>query len=166
METMRIQRSLSGRFDATQAGVYAPADFVRTQRGFTLIEMMVVIGIMAIMMAIALPAFSDWRERAAAKSAADSLMAHLKQARITAIADNRSVSIVFAAKSYIFDNGGLKQIVVNLSQFSPVISLTSTVSPLTFSSRGTAATANIQVVNPNGKNWIIVVNSVGRVYFQ
>lgn len=165
METIRIQRSLSGKFATTQAGVL-PDDGGTRQRGFSLIELMATIGIMAIVMAIALPAYSEWRERAAAKTATDTIVAHLKQARMVAISQNRSISVVFTADGYTVDSTGASPRLYNLSEYSSNLSLAFSVATLTFTSSGTANIESLTLTNPRGKDWSILVNTVGRVYAQ
>lgn len=58
-------------------------------RGFTLIEMMLVMAIMAILLGIALPLFEDFFNNARRSSAITLLMADLNQARAEAIKRNR-----------------------------------------------------------------------------
>jgi len=147
------------------------------QRGFTLIEMMVTIGIMSIMMAIALPAFSDWRERSAAKTASDTLVAHLKQARIKAISESRCVSVVLdtGTPSYKFDS-----LQVSLSQYSKRLTMTTTIASATkafvFKGDGTSGTntcgafsaslGSVTIISPTGVSHTITMNGIGRVYLQ
>ncbi len=132
-------------------------------------EMMVVIAIIGIILAIALPAYSSWRERTALRSAADALMAHLKQARHLAIAENRSVSVVFSTNQYVFDQGAgqpHRNKTVNLSGFGAV-TLASTFpgGALTFTSRGTAPSGTI-TLSSGGASKTITVNVIGRAYAQ
>jgi len=73
-------------------------------RGFTLIEVMVVIAILGILFAIALPNFSAWRESHAIRTSTDTLLTHLKQARLLATSENRTVQITFPSTgSYTLD---------------------------------------------------------------
>jgi len=174
---MRIQRSLSGRLGLRQAEGSSCAFLPARQGGFSLIEMMVVIAIMAIMMAIALPAFSEWRESAAAKTAADTLVAHLKQARIKAIAESRCVSVLLntASPSYTVDS-----LSVPLSQYSQQLTMTTTIAATTkafiFRSDGSSGTntcgsfntasGSVTISSPAAPSHKITMNSVGRVYLK
>jgi len=161
---MRIQRSLSGRFDATQAGVLSDRGMKPDQRGFSLIEVMVVVGIMGVILAIAMPAYSDWRERTAAKTAIDTLAAHLKQARIMAVSENRSVTVVLASGSYTIDSTGATPLVVDLGQYSRNLTLAHTgTATFSFGSGGTSVSKTITISNPAGRDWSVVINTVGRV---
>jgi len=76
-----------------QDGVFTPVADASNQRGFTLIEVMIVIVIIGVVSSIAIPAFSEWRDKQAVRSASQTLMSHLKQARVIAIAENRGVTI-------------------------------------------------------------------------
>jgi len=177
-ETLRISRTL--RFYPVVRQVS-----VRQEReaGFSLIELMVVIGIMAIITAIALPAYSSWRERTAARNAADGLMAHLKQARIMAVSDNRCVEVHFdvaAPYGYTVDAGPnpRKPLNVLLSQYSKTLTMTTTIAAankaMVFRSNGTAGTdtcasfsaalGSVSVASPAGSSHTITLNGIGRVY--
>jgi len=143
-------------------------------QGFTLMEMMLVITIAGIAASIALPAFASWRSRSAVDSAAQTLLAHFKQARVTAMAENRSVSITFTGSSYTFDadlNGscGLcKSEIVPFSQFSSGLKITKNnqaqiAATQTFKSRGTTGSATIYFCY-QGFSKRIVLNTIGRAY--
>lgn len=138
--------------------------------GFTLTEMMVVIAIIAIALAIAIPTYSVWRERHALDTAADALMAHIKQARLIAIVENRSVKMTFTHTSYTLDPDS-RNLTVELSSYSPKLRLgrtTSALAPvtLTFTSGGTASNWSCKLYGSGGDVRIIRVNRIGRVYFD
>jgi len=131
---------------------------------------MAAIGILAVMLAIALPAYSTWRDRHAVGAAADTLMAHIKQARITAIAESRSVRLTFTTTAYTLDPDS-RNLTVQLSEYAPNLRLsrtTSTDAPvtLTFTSSGTASNWSCKVYVAGGDERIIRVNNVGRPYFD
>jgi len=130
---------------------------------------MVVIGIMAIIMAIALPAYSSWREQTAVMTATDSMAAHFKQARMRALAQSRSVTITFTANSYTVDGGAPTL----MRSYSPNITLgvTGTWAPpggLTFLSNGTRNANGTVTINSatGGQTHTISVNNVGRVIIR
>jgi len=172
--SVRIARNLSGFRLPRQA---------RPERGFTLVEMMVTIGIAVIIMAIALPAYSSWRARTAARSAADALMAHLKQARIIAVSDNRCVEVKFdvtAPYGYTVDVNGPRKLYVPLSQFSKSLTINTTIAAtnkaFVFRSDGTAGTntcaafdtalGSVTIAAPGGTSHTLTMNVIGRVYMQ
>jgi len=139
-------------------------------RGFTLLEVMIVMVIMAVMAAVAIPAFSSWREKQSVRNAAQSLMAQLKQARVLAVAENRSVKLTFTSTSYMFDAdtmgncGTCKKELNNLSQYSSqlVVSPTTT---RTFSSRGTSNSGSM-TLTAGSYSKTITMNILGRAYLK
>lgn len=68
---------------------------VQRSRGFTLIELMVVIAVLAIMLALAAPSFADFFQRYRLRGAADKVVTLLASARAEAVMRNRNVSIDF-----------------------------------------------------------------------
>jgi type IV fimbrial biogenesis protein FimT len=57
----------------------------RRLQGFTLIELMVTLAVMAILMAVAVPSFMEFRQRTALQGAADQLVSAWDQARFEAL---------------------------------------------------------------------------------
>lgn len=163
MDIVRINRSLRLCPPARQEGRQA-------QAGFTLVEIMVVITIVGILATISMPAFASWRNRTAVSSAATSLLAHMKQARTKAMAENRSVSIAFTSTTYTFDAdttgscGLCKSQTVSFSSFSSTLSVSPTTTR-TFSSQGTANSGTI-TLTANGVSRTITLNVIGRAYLQ
>ncbi len=141
------------------------------QRGFSLLELLVVILIMGVMGAIAIPAFSDWREKQVVRNITQTLLAQLKQARVLAVSGNRSVRISFSPKFYVFDANTTgscstcRNEQVNLSQFSDNLSVVSNKNPISFSSRGTAGNATV-TLSAGGHSKKIKINLIGRAYLQ
>jgi len=170
MERMRIKRNLSGMDNGRQAGVCMHAENTELQRGFSIMEMMVVVVIVGVLTAIAIPAFSSWKERQAVSNVASSLLMHLKQARNLAVAENRSVSITFSSSAYTVDAdttgscGPCKDNAVSYSQFSGGISISPTTTR-TFSSRGTVNSGTM-TLSASGNSKEILMNVLGRAYLQ
>lgn len=69
----------------------------QSQRGFTLIELMVTISIAAILMMIAVPSMSAWLKRAGINTAAESIKNGLQMAQEQAIRQNSGVDFVLLA---------------------------------------------------------------------
>ena len=68
---------------------------MRKDSGFTMIELMVVIGIMAILSAIAIPSYIKWLPKHRVGSAARAVMSSMEFARINAIKRNTVVRVDF-----------------------------------------------------------------------
>ena len=140
--------------------------------GFTLFELMLVIAIIGIAYAIAVPTFSAWRARSAVDNAAKTLLAHMKQARALAMAENRSVSITFSSNDYTFDAvpaGGscdlCKNEVRKFSEFSSDLTMTPTTTR-TFSSLGTVSQSGSVTIAAGGFSKQVTLNVIGRAYLQ
>jgi len=160
----------SGSMEVRQAVVSGGDMNVSAQRGFTLIEVMIVIVIIGVMTAIGLPAFSSWSEKQAVRSASQTLLSHLKQARVLAIAENRSVSITFTSTSYTYDAdlsgscGACRSQVISYDQFSSNLSISPTTTR-TFTSRGTSNSGTM-TLTAGSTSQAITQNIIGRVYLQ
>jgi len=68
----------------------------RDQRGFTLLELLIVIAIIAILAAIAIPQYASYRQRAAAANAASDFTSCATEA--SAILANSGVNTAFACR--------------------------------------------------------------------
>ncbi|MDI6776854.1 MAG: GspH/FimT family pseudopilin [Syntrophales bacterium] len=88
------------------------SDAMRIERGkgFTLIELMIVIAIMGIMAAIAVPSYQTFMAQRRLNGAARQVMSDLMNARMMAVTQNRNVQVTFptsAAASYTIDATGV-----------------------------------------------------------
>jgi len=70
---------------------------VLNSRGFSLIELMIGIAIMAMIMFVALPAFTQWLQNTQIRNAAESTLTGLNAARNEAIRHNRPVRFQFVS---------------------------------------------------------------------
>lgn len=67
---------------------------VRDQKGFTLLEVLVVVAIVTVLGALAIPSFSEWQKNAQFKEGARLLASAFRQARNTAITRNLETRVV------------------------------------------------------------------------
>lgn len=65
---------------------------MKSQRGFSMIEVVVTIAIMGILLAAAMPSVGDWMSKAKVRNTAESLVNGLQQARGLAVTNNRPVT--------------------------------------------------------------------------
>jgi len=123
---------------------------MRNESGLTLFELMVVVGIMAILASVAVPGFLGWLPKYRMRSAADDVLSTLQHARLRAVRENDIVSVAFdtADNSYLvfLDSGTVKS-----GRMPAGIDLQSTSFPLDvvrFTRRGFPdASGNIVVAN-------------------
>lgn len=152
------------------------------QRGFTLVEMMVVVGIVAVMMAVAIPGFSRMVARNEVQQAAREIAATLQTSRMLAMNVNAPVAITPQLVAGA-DGQSLQLAVVNANTGAPVtnpttgavlstglqvkaVNITSLtapgggpVTPVTFNSQGLLAP-----VGTPGQVWLVTNVPQNTVY--
>lgn len=84
---------------------------MRQDKGFTLMEMLVVLAVVAMLLGVSIPFFASFTKGAKLKTAASDLTAILNTARSFAITYRQNYSVVFDSSSaphsyYIVDNSG------------------------------------------------------------
>ena len=73
---------------------------MKKQSGFTLIELMVVIAIVAIILAMGIPAFSSWKHRHDVESQINQLYSDIQLARSTAYVNKKLAGISWSAANF------------------------------------------------------------------
>ncbi len=148
---------------------------MRKDKGFTLVEMMVVIAIMAIVSAIAIPNFYSYAAGMKLRSANRDLYSALQKTRMNAIRDNRRWSVIITDSSYMVvdcgpdndcNSNNINQLTTNISQYAG-ITITGGV-PITFifNSEGTCNAGTITFTNPKGITSQVSVLPTGRIRMQ
>ncbi len=79
---------------------YFKKDAVKEQAGFTLIELMMAVSIIAIMIAIAVPNIISWLPNYRLKSAVNDLYSNMQKAKMAALKHNTDVIIIFTPAAY------------------------------------------------------------------
>jgi prepilin-type N-terminal cleavage/methylation domain-containing protein len=69
--------------------------------GYTLLEMLVTLGLVVVIAAMAMPVASDYRNQLAMQSASDRLSAEISRARMQAVSQNVLVRIRFSGSQYV-----------------------------------------------------------------
>lgn len=155
--------------------------------GFSLAEVLVVIAIIGILSALAVPSVLAWRERANLQGAARELLTDLQVGKGRAVRENSSVTIAISAGGYVicFDNNvsttcdAGEQVLrsANLpAGYTIVEDLVG--SALTFTGRGVPSNgtfqlnngtdneATIEIGSTNGSRARIHINRIGRVRIE
>src|SRR2546428_10405447 len=107
-----------------------PIDHLRTMRGFTLTEVMVVVGIIAALAAFAIPNYLDWQRKYRLKDSIASLQSSLALARMIAMNQSTTVTVTLfqpAATSAVtgsFTRSGGANVMPHLTK-SPAARVTS-----------------------------------------
>ena len=152
------------------------------ERGLTLVELLVAVAVLAILLAVAVPAFSGMLHNSRLRGAADVMMADLRQAMTESIKRDGNISISFSqgasgwcygysvgaacdchtANACVVD--GVER-VTRGSGYAGVL-LTPGVSGNRFSfqpRRGTVTAGNVQFTASHGKAVRVVVSGYGRI---
>ena len=150
-------------------------------RGLTLLEALIVIFMISLLSAIAVPGIMKWRSAAKLRGAAENLKGNLEFVKLKAIQENGPVAVNFTESSYtVFrDNGatlgvhdageelfGVKSLPVGVR-----IDLSATTfandglggKRTRFKGRGTADSGTVFLVNSLGSVKKVIVSSAGRI---
>lgn len=151
--------------------------------GFSLMELMVVIAIIAITSAIAIPNMISWREGSKLQGVANNFMADLQMAKLRAIREAGRVAVVITASGYsvFVDNGpnlgeannytwdATEQRLRNVTLPAGVTIVNNTFpgSRTAFDLRGRPTNlGTLQFQNSAGTTKSVIVNQVGRIRVQ
>ena len=154
---------------------------MRKTDGFTFIEAVIVICILALIAGIGTPGILAWRSAAKLRGAADNLKGDLELAKLKAIQENNNVAINFTENGYtVFKDDGATKGVHDASEdlygsrtlpAGVIIDLVQTGfiddglggKYLRFSGKGTAKNGTAFLVNSKGATKTVTVSILGKI---
>lgn len=144
---------------------------VYSSKGFTLTEIMVTIGVAALLMGIAIPSFISWLPTLRLSDGARQVALELQEARMKAISQNTRFRLNFTTTiSYQVErfNTVTSAFETESGPFSLPEGITATAGQTSeFQARGTAnitvGNSTITLTNTEGDTAQVLINSVGRV---
>ncbi len=74
---------------------------IRNNSGFSLGELITVMGILTVVLAIAIPGFIGWRNNAQLRRAAQDVYSNLQKAKVEAARRNTAITVTFSANDYV-----------------------------------------------------------------
>jgi prepilin-type N-terminal cleavage/methylation domain-containing protein len=143
---------------------WIPYNVVRSPKGFTLVELIIVTSLMGIIIAMALPPYLSWRKNLEYKTTARGVVAALREARSRAITDNQTHQVIFDSTNKQYRLADYTM----WTSLAPEVSLntgaTTTPYVVQYNPNGTSSGGTINVQDLDGiQRFQIVVNSTGRV---
>ena len=134
-------------------------------RGFTIIELMVAVVVVAILAVVAAPAFGEYFAAQRVKSAAEELLTDLQFARLESVQKNADITLTMNSSGYTITRGAATVKTVTLVS-GTTVSGGSTMSAVFNAVRATAIVNNGPVTIANGgtsRTLRVDVNTMGRV---
>jgi type IV fimbrial biogenesis protein FimT len=150
-------------------------------KGFTLLELMIVIAIFGVLGAVITPSFLEWRDRSKVKGDATELRAAFESAKLRAIKHNTNVVVTFpnttSYRAFIDTNdNGIRDAGEDMifdRTLAPGVTITANTfvdNDMAFNSRGMAngpnSTGTITMTSAGGERYSVVVSSFGRVRME
>jgi prepilin-type N-terminal cleavage/methylation domain-containing protein len=134
----------------------------QSESGFTLIEVLIVIAIIGVIAAIAMPRFNSWKQGADLNANARRLYGFFQQARMEAVKLNETCTVVLTATTYESKVGAD---VVHSNSYSNGI--TGTAMTRSYNSRGLINNnATVTLTSPDARTRDLVLNIRGRMRIE
>jgi len=142
----------------------------RNEKGVTYLEVIIVITIIGLFNAMALPAFDNLVAKKRLRSAARAMTVHFREVQQLAMAEEQGLAIVFdRSDSYYVEKGSKvlerkhlqDEITITLANFSCGSGCVQ--KKLRFTYLGKCNPGRVELANSKGDKMYIIVNSMGRV---
>jgi prepilin-type N-terminal cleavage/methylation domain-containing protein len=165
------------RSSSSHSGCSTPFRSNTGPRGFSLIEMLVVIGILAITAIVTIPNVIAWRNGMQLRAAVNELRSDLESAKTRAVKENATVTVAFDPTAGQYRMTYLDQVAntillksqtlpagVRIDTENPTHTLDSLPGNQTsFSSRGTAGACTIVLANHQGRTKSVGITFIGKI---
>jgi len=140
----------------------------RSERGFTVMELMVVVGLMAIISAIAMPSFVSWLPSYRLSAGARQVAADLQLARMKAISQNTTyrLNILGGGTQYQLEKDAGFTLESGPFTLPEGITASPTGPTAEFLSRGTASATDTITISNGSATRVVCVKTVGRVHIE
>lgn len=150
-------------------------------KGFSLVELMIVIAIVGILAAVMTPSFLSWRDRSKVRGDATELRAVFESAKLRAIKHNCNAVVAFpdttSYQAFVdTNNSGVRDAgedMITTRTLAPGVTITTNTfvgNDMAFNPRGMAngpnSTGRVIMTSPGGENYEVVVSSFGRVRIE
>ena len=175
---MGVSRMLRyNRSSSSHSGCSTPFRSNTGHRGFSLIEMLVVIGILAITAIVTIPNVIAWRNGMQLRAAVNELRSDLESAKTRAVKENATVTVAFDPTAGQYRMTYLDQVAntillksqtlpagVRIDSENPAHTLDSLPGNQTsFSSRGTAGACTIVLANQQGRTKSVGISPFAKI---
>jgi len=143
---------------------WIPCKIVRSQKGFTLMELIVAVILMGILLTMALPSYSQWRRSLEYRSTARLVVAALREARSRAITDNQPHQVIIDSANRQYRLADYTTWTLLAPEVSLYTGATTTPYVVQYNTNGTSSGGTINVRDVDGtQKYQIVVNTTGRI---
>jgi len=144
--------------------------YLSNQQGFTLVELLVVTAIIAILAFMGMSAYSGLLDEYSVDQAVSQTITSFKEARYTAMAENRSVTVGFNQGTIVYDKdttgvcGTCRNEIIDITGGSGSIGVSPTTERV-FKSDGTVNPGTVTITGGKAHGSILL-NVIGRSYEQ
>ena len=174
---MGVSRMLRyNRSSSSHSGCSTPFRSKTGPSGFSLIEMLVVIGILAITAIVTIPNVIAWRNGMQFRAAVNELRSDLESAKTRAVKENATVTVAFDPTAGQYRMTYLDQVAntillksqtlpagVRIATENPAHTLDSLGNQTSFSSRGTAGACTIVLANQQGRTKSVGISPFAKI---